>query len=126
MDGITAGLRRGEQELGISWKLIICFLRHLSEENALEALAEAKPHLASIHGVGLDSSDSGNPPSKFTRYSLRPEVLDYAPSHMPGRKGRRNTSGRHSIFSSSSESTMAFAPKMILTSSCALLKKGFR
>ena len=67
VDGITAGLRRGEQELGISWKLIMCFLRHLSEENALETLAAAKPHLASIHGVGLDSSESGNPPSKFAR-----------------------------------------------------------
>jgi adenosine deaminase len=63
--GISAGLQRGERELGISWKLIMCFLRHLSEEDAQTTLAAAIPHLDSIHGVGLDSSELGNPPSKF-------------------------------------------------------------
>ncbi|NQU37803.1 MAG: adenosine deaminase [Actinobacteria bacterium] len=65
--GITAGLRRGEDELGISWRLIMCFLRHLSEGDAFATLAAAEPHLASIDGVGLDSSETGNPPSKFAR-----------------------------------------------------------
>ena len=65
--GISAGLARGERELGISWKLIMCFLRHLSEEDAQKTLAAAAPHLGSIHGVGLDSSELGNPPSKFAQ-----------------------------------------------------------
>ncbi len=67
VNGITAGLRRGEQELGITWKLIMCFLRHLSEDDAMATLTSAEPYLASIHGVGLDSSEAGNPPSKFAR-----------------------------------------------------------
>ena len=46
-------------------------LRHLSEEDALATLAEAEPHLARIDGFGLDSSEQGNPPSKFQRLSAR-------------------------------------------------------
>ncbi len=65
VDGIVTGLRRGEAELGISWRLIMCFLRHLSEAEAFETLTAAEPYLDVIHGVGLDSSEANNPPSKF-------------------------------------------------------------
>ena len=65
--GITAGLRRGESELGITWRLIMCFLRDLSEAEAFATLEAAQPYLDDIHGVGLDSNEVGNPPSKFAR-----------------------------------------------------------
>lgn len=65
--GITRALAQAEQELGISSGLILCFLRHLSEEQAVECLQQAKPYLEHFIGVGLDSSELGHPPGKFTR-----------------------------------------------------------
>ncbi len=67
VDGITRALDRAKSELGITSKLILCFLRHLSEEAAFETLEMAKQHLERIDGVGLDSSELGHPPSKFQR-----------------------------------------------------------
>ncbi|MDD1783370.1 adenosine deaminase [Enterovibrio sp. ZSDZ35] len=67
INGIFHALRQGEKELGITSKLIMCFLRHLSEEEALETLAQAEPHLNRIVAVGLDSSEIGHPPAKFQR-----------------------------------------------------------
>lgn len=67
LNGIERALKRGEAELGISFRLIMCFLRHLSEDEAQATLDEAVPHPARIHGVGLDSSEVGHPPSKFAR-----------------------------------------------------------
>jgi adenosine deaminase len=64
--GLTSACRRAEKELGITSRLILCFLRHLDEESALDTLAEALPH-GGIHGVGLDSSERGRPPSLFTK-----------------------------------------------------------
>ena len=63
--GIHRALEEGEGELGISWRLIPCFLRHLSAERAMETLAEALEFRSWISVVGLDSSEVGNPPSKF-------------------------------------------------------------
>ena len=65
--GIYNALERGETELGMSFKLIMSFLRHLSEESAFQTLEEAMPYRSWISGVGLDSSELGNPPSKFER-----------------------------------------------------------
>lgn len=65
INGIRSGLKAGRDEFGVSSKLIMCFLRHLSEKDAFDTLEQAKPFLASIDGVGLDSSELGNPPSKF-------------------------------------------------------------
>jgi len=65
--GITRALDDGEAKLGITHRLIMCFLRHLSEEEAFATLEEAKPWLDRIDGVGLDSSEVGHPPSKFAR-----------------------------------------------------------
>ncbi len=52
---------------GITSDLILCFLRHLPESDALATLAAAQPFLSDLTGVGLDSGERGNPPSKFTR-----------------------------------------------------------
>ncbi|MEM7780956.1 MAG: adenosine deaminase [Pseudomonadota bacterium] len=65
--GILRGLEEGEARLGISYKLIMCFLRHLSEEDAFATLEEATPWLDRIEGVGLDSSEVGHPPEKFAQ-----------------------------------------------------------
>ena len=66
-EGIWSALRRGEEELGISSRVIMCFLRHLDEESAFATLEEAGPYLDRIEGVGLDSSELGHPPDKFRR-----------------------------------------------------------
>jgi len=65
IDGISRALTQAEIDWGMSHELIMCFLRHLSEEAAFETLEMAKPHLDKICGVGLDSSENGFPPSKF-------------------------------------------------------------
>ena len=67
MAGITRALAQGERELGLTSRLILCFLRHLSADDAMRTLQEALPFKAQIHGVGLDSSEVGHPPSKFTQ-----------------------------------------------------------
>jgi len=66
LDGIHDALDAGEARLGISYRLILCFLRHLSAADAMATLEEALPHKERIHAVGLDSSEVGHPPSKFT------------------------------------------------------------
>jgi adenosine deaminase len=66
-EGLLAGMRTAEAELGVSSKLILCFLRHLDEDAALATLSAAEPWLDQITGVGLDSSEVGHPPSKFRR-----------------------------------------------------------
>ena len=65
--GIEAGLRYGQERHGITSRLIMCFLRHLNESDALATLEEALPYRDLIYGVGLDSSEIGNPPAKFAR-----------------------------------------------------------
>lgn len=65
--GITRALKDAFIQFGISSELILCFLRHLPEKNALVTLEQAVPFLDSIKAVGLDSSEQGNPPEKFSR-----------------------------------------------------------
>ncbi len=67
LDGIERALKDGEAKYGISYKLIMCILRHLPEADALELWEIAEPHLSRLHGIGLDSSEMGHPPSKFER-----------------------------------------------------------
>lgn len=67
IEGITSALDDAKKELGISSKLIMCFLRHLSEEQAFETLESACKCKTHIHAVGLDSGEQGNPPEKFSR-----------------------------------------------------------
>lgn len=66
-EGLTRARVRARQEFGISSELILCFLRHLSEEDALSTLVQAKPFRQHFIGVGLDSSEKGHPPEKFGR-----------------------------------------------------------
>jgi adenosine deaminase len=63
--GIRGALIEGERALGISHRLILCFLRHLSAADAMATLEQALPHVAALTGVGLDSSEDGHPPAKF-------------------------------------------------------------
>lgn len=63
--GIHRALLDGEARLGITSGLILCFLRHLSAEAAMQTLSEALPYREWILAVGLDSSEVGHPPSKF-------------------------------------------------------------
>lgn len=75
METVIHGLHRAcvdaEQKLGVSGALILCFLRHLSEEEAFETLEQALPFRHLFIGVGLDSSELGHPPEKFARVFAR-------------------------------------------------------
>ena len=70
-DGILAALKDGEAKLGITSKLIMSFLRHLSEEDGFALLEESAPYHQHFIGVGLDSSEMGHPPLKFARLFKR-------------------------------------------------------
>ncbi|MCC4265763.1 adenosine deaminase [Oceanimonas baumannii] len=72
--GIHRALEQARYDWGISSRLILSFLRHLPEESAIETLRQAEPFHAWLTGVGLDSSETGNPPDKFRRaYALARE-----------------------------------------------------
>jgi adenosine deaminase len=66
-DGLLAGMKAAERDLGVTSKLILCFLRHLDEADAFATLQAAGPWLDRIEAVGLDSSELGHPPEKFAR-----------------------------------------------------------
>ena len=67
INGIHKALKKAKDEFNISSKIIMCFLRHLDEESCFDVLNQACNHKDKIIGVGLDSSEKGNPPSKFKR-----------------------------------------------------------
>lgn len=69
--GIHRALEAGRREQGISWRLILCFLRHLGAERAMATLEEALPFRDRIVGVGLDSTELGHPPRKFVEVFAR-------------------------------------------------------
>jgi adenosine deaminase len=69
--GLEHATRRAKAEFGISASLILCFLRHLSEEAAFATLEQALPYQHHFIGVGLDSSERGHPPEKFARVFAR-------------------------------------------------------
>ena len=81
MASVINGLHRAcvdaEAELGISASLILCFLRHLSEESAFETLEQALPFRDKLVGVGLDSGELGNPPEKFAKIFARCRELGF-------------------------------------------------
>ena len=81
MDTVVRGLHRAcvdaRSQLGVDAELILCFLRHLSEEEAFETLEQALPHRDLILGVGLDSSELGHPPEKFARVFARCRELGF-------------------------------------------------
>jgi adenosine deaminase len=69
--GLTRACETAQTQFGISGALILCFLRHLSEEAAFATLEDALPYRDRFIGVGLDSSEKGNPPEKFARVFAR-------------------------------------------------------
>ena len=71
IEGLKRACDRAQAELGISASLILCFLRHLSEDAAFETLEAALPYRQHFIGVGLDSSEQGHPPEKFARVFAR-------------------------------------------------------
>lgn len=81
METVINGLHRAcvdaQAELGVSASLILCFLRHLSEEDAFATLEQALPFQDKFIGVGLDSGEVGNPPEKFARVFARCRELGF-------------------------------------------------
>jgi len=71
INGLTRACATAQRELGVSGLLILCFLRHLSEEAAFATLEQALPFRDQFVGVGLDSSERGHPPEKFARVFAR-------------------------------------------------------
>ena len=71
MATVINGIHRACQDSPVSATLILCFLRHLSEDDAFAALEQALPYRDKFIGVGLDSSERGNPPEKFARVFAR-------------------------------------------------------
>ena len=87
IDGLWQALRDGERELGITSALIMCFLRHLDEADAERTLEQALPWRDRLVGVGLDSSEKGQPPSKFQRVFALARGLDLRAVAHAGEEG---------------------------------------
>lgn len=78
---VVNGIWRATQDAAVKFdiksQLIMCFLRHLTEEAAIKTLEASSPHRAKILGVGLDSGEKGNPPEKFKNVFKRSKELGY-------------------------------------------------
>src|SRR3546814_9471415 len=83
--GLAEGLREARETLGISSYLLMSFLRHLSEEEAMQTLEAALPLREAYRdlwvGIGLDSAELGNPPEKFARVYARCKALGRSEEH---------------------------------------------
>ena len=77
VSGIAEALADGKAKLGITSRLIMCFLRHLSEESAIETLKSSEQFTDVIYGVGLDSAEMGNPPEKFINVFRKAKGMGY-------------------------------------------------
>ena len=87
INGIYKALKEGEEKLGITSHLIVSFLRHLPEEAAFKTLEEALPFTDWISGFGLDSSEKGNPPSKFKNVFAKVKELGFKVVAHAGEEG---------------------------------------
>lgn len=87
LNGILRACRDAEAKWGITSSLIMCFLRHLSEADAFATLEQALPYKQHIIGVGLDSSEVGHPPSKFTRVFERARAEGFLAVAHAGEEG---------------------------------------
>ncbi len=87
IDGISQALSDAEARLGITSRLIMCFLRHLDEAAALETLDVAMTYRDRIAGVGLDSSERGNPPGKFREVFRRARAAGFVAVAHAGEEG---------------------------------------
>jgi len=90
-DAVITGIRRaledGREKLGISYRLILSFLRHLSEADAFKTFEEALPYKSWIAAVGLDSSEKGHPPTKFERVFAKAIELGFLTVAHAGEEG---------------------------------------
>ena len=75
INGIYKAFQKAEKEFDLSFKIIMCFLRHLDEEEGFKILDQALIHKDKIYGIGLDSSETGNPPNKFEK--LFKKAIEY-------------------------------------------------
>ena len=87
IEGIDRALADAEAKLGLTSRLILCFLRHLDEDSALATLEEALPYKDRIVGVGLDSSELGHPPEKFERAFARSRAEGFRAVAHAGEEG---------------------------------------
>ena len=87
INGIYKALEKAQNELNISFKLIMSYLRHLTEEEAFKTLENSIPFKHLIDGVGLDSSELGNPPSKFVNVFKESIKHGYKPVAHAGEEG---------------------------------------
>lgn len=87
ISGIAGALDDAGRKLGIGSRLIMCFLRHLSEADAFATVEAALPFRERIVGVGLDSSERGNPPRKFERVFARCRELGWRAVAHAGEEG---------------------------------------
>ncbi len=87
INGLQRACDDAKERFGISSHLIMCFLRHLSEEAAFETLEQALPYKDQIIGVGLDSSEVGHPPSKFERVFAKAREVGFLVVAHAGEEG---------------------------------------
>lgn len=87
INGIQRAREEAETQFGISSLLIMSYLRHLSEEDAFETLRQSLPYKHLIKAVGLDSSEKGNPPSKFQKVFEASIKEGYVPVAHAGEEG---------------------------------------
>jgi adenosine deaminase len=87
LSGLTDALDKGRRDFGITGKLIMCFLRHLPEEQAFETLSHACRCKDHIFAVGLDSTEQGHPPSKFARVFAEARREGFVPVAHAGEEG---------------------------------------
>ena len=85
--GITRALREGEAEYGVSWRLIMCFLRDKPAAEALEMLELALPHRDVIAGVGIDSAEVGHPPAEFAEVYEKARAAGFVAVAHAGEEG---------------------------------------
>ncbi len=85
--GLKKALDAGEKKWGITHRMILCFLRHLSEDDAFKTLEEALPFRDGIIAVGLDSSELGHPPEKFARVFAQARELGFLSVAHAGEEG---------------------------------------
>lgn len=88
ISGIHNALLNAEKKFGMSAKLIMCFLRHLDEEQAFQTLEQSLEYKDLIVAVGLDSSEVGHPPSKFQRVFAKARDLGYLTVAHAGEEGQ--------------------------------------
>jgi adenosine deaminase len=87
IDGLWSALSRSERDFGITTKLIMCFLRDLPQQSAMETLDLALRHQDRIAGIGLDSAEAGNPPSKFAEVYERARAQGFLAVAHAGEEG---------------------------------------